>query len=472
MKKIILILFLAFAFYYIQDSQAAVCCDTGCYTFANICCGNPGQKVGVEGCFNQNTNQYYCPGDNSLLGECLVCGEDNQWQESTQGIPDCNACVVTEDAQGNFMGSTCDARCPEGADACVGGCCPIDNLADSDGDGLTNDVEKRLGTNPNKPDTDGDGFSDGEEVEKGTDPKNPANKPQPVDTNGDRDFTDPGDDFDGDGLTNAEEDKNGNGIRDGNETDWQKADTDGDGFSDGEEVEKGTNPLDFTSNPAAIPGGIPICDNDGVCENDESCRCSDCEKGDQAGCLPGLVCSELRKVCSGDNDGDEILNDDDVCIEIPDKKQDDEDGDCFLANGKRSPLYGYCGDACEGEFGLCESVYGDKQCCDNIPEAKGAGQFYGYTQDCPAVENGIGCWSSCFNTDANGNVIKYEAGACVDGKKIIKELKCNPAGENCVEQSKFEESCFGIPLVPFFTWINLLTTIGILFIYYSFFRKN
>jgi outer membrane protein OmpA-like peptidoglycan-associated protein len=45
---------------------------------------------------------------------------------------------------------------------------------DSDGDGLTDEEEKRLGTDPYDPDTDDDGLSDGEEVNlHGTDPLNP-----------------------------------------------------------------------------------------------------------------------------------------------------------------------------------------------------------------------------------------------------------------------------------------------------------
>jgi hypothetical protein len=41
---------------------------------------------------------------------------------------------------------------------------------DPDGDGLTNQEEKEIGTDPNNSDSDGDGISDGEEQDIGTDP--------------------------------------------------------------------------------------------------------------------------------------------------------------------------------------------------------------------------------------------------------------------------------------------------------------
>jgi hypothetical protein len=64
---------------------------------------------------------------------------------------------------------------------------------DSDGDGLSDDEEKKLGTNPNSPDSDNDGLTDREEVKVyGTNPLN--------------------------------------------------ADTDGDGYTDGAEVKGGYNP--------------------------------------------------------------------------------------------------------------------------------------------------------------------------------------------------------------------------------------
>ncbi|MDD3487029.1 MAG: hypothetical protein PHF35_01460 [Candidatus Moranbacteria bacterium] len=45
---------------------------------------------------------------------------------------------------------------------------------DTDQDGLTDQEERMLGTDPRNPDTDGDGYSDGKEVESGYDPLKPA----------------------------------------------------------------------------------------------------------------------------------------------------------------------------------------------------------------------------------------------------------------------------------------------------------
>jgi hypothetical protein len=75
---------------------------------------------------------------------------------------------------------------------------------DSDGDGLSDPVERILGTNPNNADTDGDGITDGKELSW-----YPATNPL-------------------------------------------KWDTDGDGYSDGYEIAQGTDPLDPASRPAYI----------------------------------------------------------------------------------------------------------------------------------------------------------------------------------------------------------------------------
>ncbi len=103
--------------------------------------------------------------------------------------------------------------------------------ADTDGDGLTDDEEAELGTDPEVADTDGDGLDDGAEVnDYGTDPTT--------------------DDTDGDGLTDGDEIDAG--------TDPLAEDSDGDGFSDGDEVAGNTDPLDAEDTPYA--GGYQIDD--------------------------------------------------------------------------------------------------------------------------------------------------------------------------------------------------------------------
>lgn len=174
---------------------------------------------------------------------------------------------------------------------------------DTDGDGLTDAEEAKLGTDPKSKDTDQDGINDGDEVKMGLNPLN-------LDTDGDLLYdggelvygTDPHNpDTDGDGLTDGQEvyiyhtnplnpDTDGNGVNDYNQmvngqappapagnqpaptpapaanqaapnadpdgdgltnarearagTDPYKWDTDGDGVNDANEVDHGTNPLD------------------------------------------------------------------------------------------------------------------------------------------------------------------------------------------------------------------------------------
>ncbi|MDP7256330.1 MAG: plastocyanin/azurin family copper-binding protein [Candidatus Poseidoniia archaeon] len=87
---------------------------------------------------------------------------------------------------------------------------------DTDEDGLSDEEEGELGTDPNDPDTDGDGVNDYDEVLWEIDPLNP--------------------DTDGDGLNDTEGSVYG--------TEPTLYDTDGDGFGDGEEVWSGTDPND------------------------------------------------------------------------------------------------------------------------------------------------------------------------------------------------------------------------------------
>lgn len=83
---------------------------------------------------------------------------------------------------------------------------------DSDGDGLSNAEEKKLGLDPNVADMDGDGLLDGED-------------PFPTVADTDADY-----------LNDGEEVAAG--------TDPENPDTDGDGYLDGDEVLEGTDPTD------------------------------------------------------------------------------------------------------------------------------------------------------------------------------------------------------------------------------------
>lgn len=136
--------------------------------------------------------------------------------------------------------------------------------ADSDQDGLPNDFEKQIATDPNIPDTDSDGLRDGDEYRKfKTDPRKAD-----TDDDGLSDFdelyrhrTDPlKADTDGDGLTDGDEvvrhktepqkqDTDGDGLSDADEitvhkTDPLKLDTDGGGINDGAEITRKSNPLE------------------------------------------------------------------------------------------------------------------------------------------------------------------------------------------------------------------------------------
>lgn len=149
---------------------------------------------------------------------------------------------------------------------------------DTDGDGLTNDQEEELGTDPEIADTDGDGLSDGVEFLKTkTDPKAA--------------------DSDGDGLSDGDEvnnyktdpnkaDTDGDGLKDSDEinvhkTDPLKADTDGDGLNDSDELLKyKTNPMKADTDSDDLKDGEEVTkhktdplkadtDGDGLSDGDE-----------------------------------------------------------------------------------------------------------------------------------------------------------------------------------------------------------
>ncbi|MCL4941839.1 Rib/alpha-like domain-containing protein [Streptococcus suis] len=224
---------------------------------------------------------------------------------------------------------------------------------DTDGDGVTDEDEKKDGTDPKNPDTDGDGVNDGDEKKDGTDPLNPdtdgdgvkdgdekidGTDPKNPDTDGDgvkdgdekKDGTDPKNpDTDGDGVKDGDEkkdgtdplnpDTDGDGVKDGDEkkdgTDPKNPDTDGDGVKDGDEKKDGTDPKN------------PDTDGDGVKDGDEKKDGTDPKNPDTDG--DGVNDGDEKKdgtdPLNPDTDGDGV-NDGDEKKDGTDPKNPDTDG--------------------------------------------------------------------------------------------------------------------------------------------------
>ncbi|WP_282133667.1 Ig-like domain-containing protein [Cellulophaga baltica] len=161
---------------------------------------------------------------------------------------------------------------------------------DTDGDGINDNEETSLGTDPSNPDTDGDGISDGQEVN--TDATNPLDDCSSVNGSplGDSDC-------DNDGLTTDQEvaagtdpdnpDSDNDGLSDGEEialgTDPNNADSDGDGILDGQEVVDNTNPLDDCDHNGGRALPESDCDADGLTTAQEDAIGSDPNNADTDG---------------------------------------------------------------------------------------------------------------------------------------------------------------------------------------------
>lgn len=182
------------------------------------------------------------------------------------------AAVLGAVAAGGVGGKLTDAlaaaACKVAGQACgQGQQPPLPGSGDTDGDGLTDDQERRQGTRPDRPDTDGDGLDDADEAKARTDPlasdtdgdsvpdgEESDAGADPLEADTDRDGLDDGEELaigtppgEADGDTDGYGGKT-DGLTDKQEvetygTDPAVIDTDGDGTSDGDEVKAGTDPL-------------------------------------------------------------------------------------------------------------------------------------------------------------------------------------------------------------------------------------
>lgn len=199
------------------------------------------ETYGVDVCFSGHTHEYergytggihYCiTGGGSWLdfGEPIIKDWPHMYIGGAQDLPGYDHGLVNEyvmvDITGNSWTATMHAFNFDGSYVGV-----LDtfssSMPDTDSDGLLDEQETFLGTNPNKADTDDDGLEDAEEVSVH--------------------LTDPTDaDSDDDGLDDGVEVNATNGYA----TDPDKADTDGDGFDDGEEIGESTDPLNSYDYP-------------------------------------------------------------------------------------------------------------------------------------------------------------------------------------------------------------------------------
>ncbi|HEY1097724.1 MAG TPA: DUF4215 domain-containing protein [Myxococcota bacterium] len=185
-----------------------------------------------------------------------------------------------------------------------------DAVNDRDGDGLDDDDEPLVGTDPDGPDTDGDGVLDGDEVGDDID--------DPRDTDGDDTIDALDDDDDGDGIPTRVE------VDDGNEhgrnidgdgiPNWLDLDSDGDTIAD--EIE-GSEDADGDD----IPNYLDLdSDGDGVDDEEEG-------DGDEDGDgIPDFLDDNNDDGPLADPDGDGLTNGDEATLGT-DPRNADTDGD-------------------------------------------------------------------------------------------------------------------------------------------------
>jgi len=290
-----------------------------------------------------------------------------------------SACPDERKVLQDCAGSGCDGICV--ADQC------LDPDGDVDADGLTNQVERDLGTDPFNPDSDGDGI--GDQVEVG------AATSDALDTDGDGfidavESADPSADPDQDCLPDQFDDTDNSG--------WSQAErvaalcptvTGCDGFEAWVTIEcdYATRTASCDATAVAMNCVCNDADSDGVCDGDDVCAgddatgdtdgdltCDDQDTDDDGdGCLDGDDARPL--VATADSDGDGVSEDCDLCDGddatgdrdddgMCDDLDDDDDGDGCLDTDDAQPLVATADGDGDGVSEDCDLCDGDDATAD------------------------------------------------------------------------------------------------------------
>ena len=209
--------------------------------------------------------------------------------------------------------------------------CVGSSFTDTDRDGLTDEVETTLGTDPTKVDSDGDTLGDGEEVLlRGTDPLNTDTEGDEVSDNDEvANGTDPNFyDTDGDLIADNIDpypwrvDGDGDGVPDIDDPFPLKRDADGGGASDGAELAAGTDPFSPGDDRTSTDS-----DSDFLPDNDEFALGTDPFNPDSDGdrVLDGFevgTCDPLTLDTDGDTLRDSVERAQDSICDQPDSDHD------------------------------------------------------------------------------------------------------------------------------------------------------
>jgi|AntDeeMinimDraft_6_1070357.scaffolds.fasta_scaffold00880_3 PGF-pre-PGF domain-containing protein len=191
--------------------------------------------------------------------------------------------------------------------------------ADNDGDGIDDDVEEDLGTDPNNDDTDGDGIDDGAETTQpdGTGPS------LAVDTDDDDQIDALDTDSDDDGINDSDErdgDRDGDGVDNYRDVDSDDPnDQAGDGEFDDGSTEEGTDDTDGDGVPNFLD---PDNDDDGIDDDTEADLGTDPNNDDTDG--DGIDDGAETTPVDGDTSGTAVDTDEDGTIDALDTDSDND----------------------------------------------------------------------------------------------------------------------------------------------------